>query len=66
MNLVHKDTIDAPDTFFTPLKHLTFEECNIGVSALEALLKLPTALETLNLGIADNIKFPGGLCLHSR
>lgn len=34
----------------TPLKHLTLEECNICSSGLEALLSLPTALESLYLG----------------
>lgn len=34
----------------TPLKHLTLEECNICSHGLEALLTLPTALESLYLG----------------
>ena len=34
----------------TPLKNLILEECNISCDGLEALLSLPTALESLYLG----------------
>jgi hypothetical protein len=34
----------------TPLKSLTFDECNIAVAGLEAILSVPRALEKLTLG----------------
>lgn len=48
-----KDDWKTEETFFTPLKHLVLEECNIRASALVTLLSLPKALESLFLGRFD-------------
>ena len=58
MNLIDTDKIDLEETFFTPLKHLILEECNIDVPALAALLKLPKALEGLDLGSSNKSILP--------
>lgn len=55
MNLLAKRSNDSEPSFFTPLKHLILEECNISVSALTDLLQLPQALETLELGWCTEI-----------
>jgi hypothetical protein len=50
MNLGDQVFHPIQQTFFTPLKYLILEECNIDVWGLKSLLKLPAALETLYLG----------------